>query len=140
MGNVTRHQQAHQAFNKRDWEQVATLVDDGCTYTDHGRDVTVKSGQEFAEYLQAWPTMLSDAQVTEPTYYEAGDTTICTFIAVGTNDGPLGTFPASGNRLSWPLCEVLTWGPDGTITAGELYYDSATILIQAGHMEAPPKV
>ena len=139
MGNVDRHRQAHEEFNRRDWDALAGRFAEDVTYTDHGRDVTAKSKQETVEWLKSWPTMLSDATVSEPTYYDAGDTTVAVFTGRGTNDGPLGPFPASGQRLAWPLCEVLTWDAQGQAIRGELFYDQMTILVQAGHMEAPPK-
>jgi hypothetical protein len=139
MSNVERHRQAHQEFNRRDWEAIAKRFDADVTYTDHGRDVTAKSSQEMVAWLKDWPKMLSDAQVTEPTYFDAGDTTVAVFKGRGTNDGPLGPFPASGQRISWPLCEILSWNEEGRCTRGELFYDQMTILVQAGHMEAPPK-
>jgi ketosteroid isomerase-like protein len=139
MSNVERHRTAHEEFNRRDWEAMAQRFAEDVTYTDHGRDVTAKSRQEMVEWLKAWPEMLSDAAVSEPTYYDAGTTTIATFTGRGTNDGPLGPFPPSGQRISWPLCEVLTWDAEGRCTSGELFYDQMTILVQAGHMEAPPK-
>ncbi|MGH2711563.1 MAG: nuclear transport factor 2 family protein, partial [Actinomycetota bacterium] len=136
MGNVDRHRQAHDEFNGRDWDALAERFADDVTYTDHGRDVTAKGKQEQVEWLKAWPTMLSDAAVTEPKYYDAGNTSIAVFTGRGTNDGPLGPFPASGQRISWPLCEILTWNSQGQVTSGELFYDQMTILVQAGHMEA----
>jgi steroid delta-isomerase-like uncharacterized protein len=139
MGNVDRHRQAHEEFNRRDWDAMAKRFADDVTYTDHGRDVTAKSAQEMTDWLKAWPEMLSDATISEPTYYDAGNTTVAVFTGRGTNDGPLGPFPASGQRLSWPLCEILTWDAEGRATRGELFYDQMTILVQAGYMEAPPK-
>ena len=137
MGNVDRHRQAHQEFNSRNWDALAERFDDDVTYTDHGRDVTAKGRQEQVEWLKAWPTMLSDAEVSEPTYYDAGDTSIAVFMGRGINDGPLGPFPASGNRISWPLCEILTWNEQGQVTRGELFYDQMTILSQLGHVTVP---
>ncbi len=138
MTNVERHQEAQRAFNDRDWEAVRALCDDGLVYTDHPRSITVKSGQEFVSWAQEWATAFSDSAITEPTYLDAGDFTVCTFTGVGTNDGPLGPLPASGQRVSFPLCEILRWGPDGKIVSGEVFYDQATLLIQTGNMPPPP--
>jgi hypothetical protein len=139
MGNVAKHRQAHEAFNRRDWDEAVKDLHPDVTYTDHGRDVTVKSAQEFKEWMQSWTHSLSDANVSEPTYYDAGNTTVAVFTGRGTNDGPIGPFPASGNRLSWPLCEILQWDEQGRAVSGELFYDQMGILVQAGHMPAPPK-
>ena len=138
MGNVERHRTAHQAFNRREWEKVAGLTAEGCTYTDQPRGVTVKSRQEFVGWLKEWALAFSDAAVTDPTYYDAGDTTIAVFTGAGTNDGSLGSFPASNQRITWPLCEILNW-QGGEIVSGELFYDQMTMLVQAGHIQPPPQ-
>ena len=139
MGNVERHREAHEEFNRRDWDAMAQRMDPDMSYTDHARDITAKDSQAWMDWLKDWPKMLSDASINEPTYYDAGNTTVCVFTGRGTNDGPLGPFPASGQRLSWPLCEVITWNSEGKIVSGDLFYDQMTILVQAGHIEAPPK-
>ena len=139
MSNIQAHREAHQEFNKRDWDAIAARTSPDMVFTDHGRDVTSKSSQDWMDWLKDWPKMLSDGKITEPEYYDAGNTTIAVFTGAGTNDGPLGPFPASGQRLSWPLCEILHWDDKGRITGGELFYDQMTVLVQAGHMEAPAK-
>jgi len=40
--------------------------------------------------------------------------------------------------MSMPFCEVRRYDASGKIAGGELFYDMATMMIQLGHMEAPP--
>ena len=139
MSNVERHRQAHEAFNRRDWDGLVAMFADAFSYTDQPRGITVKDAQEFVGWLKEWEVAFSDAAVTEPTYYDAGDTSVAVFTGTGTNDGPMGPFPASNQRLSWPLCEIITWNEEGKGVVGQMFYDQMTMLVQAGHMEAPPQ-
>ena len=135
--NVEAHRNSHEAFNRRDWRAAVERLAPDFTYTDHARGVTVKSPQQFLGWLEEWTTSISDAQLTEPMYYDAGDTTVCVFTGVGTNDGPIGPFPASNQRLSIQLCEVIHWF-EGSAISGEVFYDQMGVLIQAGHVQPPP--
>ena len=105
--NTEYHRTGHQAFDRREWQAVVERFAPDFTYTDHARGTTLKSAQQFLGWLEEWTRTSSDAQVTEPTYYDAGDTTVCVFTAVGTNDGPIGPFPASNQRLSFQIREAL---------------------------------
>ncbi len=79
---------------------------------------------------------MSDARAADTRYLDAGDTSVSLFVGRGLNDGAMGPLPPSNKELDFPICEVLTYGADGKVTAGELYYDQATILAQMG--VAPP--
>ena len=55
---------------------------------------------------------------------------VCTFTVVGTQDGPLGPFPASGREFSLPLCEMWHFDSSGRVVGGDLYYDQVSLLTQ----------
>ena len=138
MSNVQKHRDAHMAFNARDYDETAKNMRDDIMWTDHGRNMTMKSKAEFVEWLKGWPAAFSDAKVDEPVYIDGGEYTVCMFKGRGTNDGPFGPMPATNKRLDASYCEVLHWGDDGMAERGELYYDTMTILVGLGHMEPPP--
>ena len=62
---------------------------------------------------------------------------VCTFTAVGTHDGPLGPFPATGKEFALPLCEMWHFDPTGRVAGGDLYYDQVSLLTQLGLMPQP---
>ena len=135
---VERYRRAHEAFNRRDWDGVIADFGPQAHYTDHARGVTVKSPQEFVDYLRdGWATSFTDARVTEVSYLDAGDHVVARFTGTGTQDGPLGPLPASGKRISLPFCEILRYDDTGQVIAGELYYDQMTMLAQLGHVPPP---
>ena len=136
MSSTDAHKELHELFNDRDLDGVAKRTAAGFTYTDHGRNLTVRGAEEFRAWLGEWIASL-DGRVTEPRYLEAGDTSIAQFVGRGTNIGPVGPFPASGREASFDLCELLTFDTDGMVTRGEIYYDQLGLLAQLGHITPP---
>lgn len=138
MGNIDNHRQAHEAFNRRDWDALATQLAEDIEYVDHPRGATLKSAQQFLDYLKdGWATAFSDAAVTNARYTESNDTSIAQFDGTGTNDGQLGPTPPTGRTMNMPFCEIMTYDSAGRIVRGELYYDQLTMLVQLGHVSAP---
>jgi hypothetical protein len=62
---------------------------------------------------------------------------VCTFTVAGTQDGPLGPFPATGKEFALPLCELWHFDPSGRVVGGDLYYDQVSLLTQLGLMPQP---
>jgi ketosteroid isomerase-like protein len=135
--NVARHQKAHEIFDRRDWAAMKEIVSTEASYEDHGRGITLKGADQFLGWLKEWPATFSDATPADPTYLDAGTTTVALFNARGTNDGSMGPLQATGRRIDVPFCEVLRWGADGRITGGEIFYDQMSILVQLGVIEPP---
>jgi len=50
----------------------------------------------------------------------------------------MGPLQATGRRMDLPFCEVMTYDAQGRIVAGEMFYDSTTMMVQLGLMEPPP--
>jgi SnoaL-like polyketide cyclase len=70
---------------------------------------------------------------------------VARFTCGGTNDGPLGPFPATGRQWTLPICEMWHFDADGSVVGGEIYYDQAALLAQLGllpesgdHLEERP--
>ena len=127
--NCVRHQEAHEAFNRRDMEACLAHAADDCVFYDQGRGVPVSGKAAVAEWLQSWVDML-DGKIADASYLDAGDYSICMFTGKGT--GPKG-------EVSGPQCEVIHW-VDGKVETGYLYYDQLSMLTQMGVMEAPAEM
>ena len=133
---VDLHRRAHACFNGRDWAGVEKLMAEDCEYQDVPRGLTMKHRAEFIDWLKEWTSAMSDAEVGEVEYIDGGEYSIARFTGQGTNDGPFGSVPATGKRLSMPFCEVMHW-TDGRCDRGEMYYDQMTMMVQFGVMEPP---
>jgi steroid delta-isomerase-like uncharacterized protein len=136
MSNVELHQGAHRAMSDEGAEQAAAFFAPDIVFTDFGRGLTMKGKDETTGWLAGWKTSFPDARITEATYHDAGEWTIAQFVGRGVNDGPLGDLPPTGKELDLPCCEVIRW-QDGKAQEGSFYYDSTTIMVQMGHIEAP---
>jgi steroid delta-isomerase-like uncharacterized protein len=135
--SVEKHRAAHQAFNRRDFDEIAGMMTEDFTYTDHPRGETFRGPDAFREgFLERWVASFSDAEVSDPTYLDAGNASIAQMTGRGTNDGPLGDLPATGKTLNFPLCEVMRFNERGQMVSGGAYYDQLTMLAQLGHVEA----
>jgi hypothetical protein len=137
MSNADTHRLLQEMFNRRDFDQMAEHMRAELHYCDEAREVSMRSAAAFLGWLQEWATAFSDAQVVDAEFLDGGDFTVSRFNGQGTNDGPLGSLAATGNRMVLPFCEILHWTSDGEVESGELYYDQFTLLTQLGHVKAP---
>jgi steroid delta-isomerase-like uncharacterized protein len=136
--NVERHRAGHEAFNRRDFEAMTTHYAHGIAWTDHAQGRTFRTPQEFRDdFLPGWVRASSDIRITQPRYLDAGQTVVCTFTVVGTQDGPLGPFPATGKEFVLPLCELWRFDAGGQVVGGDLYYDQVSLLTQLGLLPLP---
>jgi predicted ester cyclase len=139
--DVETYRAGHEAFNQRDFEAMTKQYADSITWTDRARGLTFRTPQEFKdEFLAGWVGAASDIRITEPCYFDAGQKVVCTFTAVGTNDGPLGPFPATGKEFALALCEMWHFDSSGRVVGGDLYYDQFSLLMQLGLMPQPSGV
>src|SRR5262249_23697874 len=98
---------------------------------DQARGMTFTTPEEFKNiFLQGWIQASSDCRVTEARYTDGGDVVFARFTAEGTNDGPLGAFPATGKEWTLPICGTWHFDADGRVAGGEIYYDQVSLLTQ----------
>ena len=132
--NVETVRTAHDSWNRRDFPGVVSNVAEGLVYTDNARALTLGNRNKFREWTEAWAGAFSDGRITNPEYIDAGDTVITQFTVTGTNDGPLGSMPATGRKMTLPFCEITHFDKKGRMVSGSCYYDQYTLLTQLGHV------
>lgn len=136
--NVQNYRAGHEAFNQRDFEAMTQRYGESITWTDRAQGRTFRTPQEFKDdFLAGWVGSSRDIRITDPVYIDAGQTVVCTLTAVGTHDGPLGPFPATGKEFALPLCEMWHFDSSGQVVGGDLYYDQVSLLAQLGLMPQP---
>jgi steroid delta-isomerase-like uncharacterized protein len=133
--NVKIYRAGHEAFNQRDFVAMTKQYADSITWTDHSQGRTFKAPGEFRDdFLAGWVVASPDIRITNPRYIDAGQTVVCSFAVVGTQDGPLGPLPATGKEFTLPLCEMWHFDSSGRVVGGDLYYDRVSLLTQLGLM------
>jgi steroid delta-isomerase-like uncharacterized protein len=136
--NIEAHRAGHEAFNRRDFEAMTKHYANRIAWTDHAQGRTFRTPQEFRDdFLPGWVEASSDIRITDPRYFDAGQTAVCTFSVVGTHDGRLGAFPATGKEFVLAVCEMWHFDSGRRVVGGDLYYDQVSLLTQLGLMPQP---
>jgi steroid delta-isomerase-like uncharacterized protein len=133
--NVETVRNAHQAWNRRDFEGVIQNIAENHTYQDYPTGQTIRNREGFRTWTESWARAMSDGQITKAEYIDAGDVVITQFIAEGTNDGPFAGLPPTNRRISFPMCEISRFDKQGRMIGGGAYYDLHSILTQLGHVK-----
>ena len=132
--NIARLKAAHQAFSAGDLHTAETLVAPIIEFTDHGRNLASSTRAEFRGWLESHKAMSSDMRIVDA-QYTAGDSWVTArFRAVGTQDGSLEPFPASGKPFSIEVCEVWHFNDEGQSDEGHNYSDALGVMVQLGHL------
>lgn len=137
MSNAESHLRSVDLFNNRDWDAFTAAYAAECEYVDQARGFTAKGREQVKEFELGWVTAFSNGMITNAQVVDGGSTTVLLFTGSGTNDGPLGPLPASGQQVSMRLCEIREYDGDGRVVRGQLFYDQVTMLVQLGHMPPP---
>ncbi len=138
-GNMQALRDLHDAFNRRDWSRLISNVAEECVYV--GADGAEYRGKDgFLAAAQQWVTAFSDGRITEPQYYDAGDTIISEFVGRGTHDGMLGAAPPTNREVVFPYVDVYHFDEQSHIISGRSYTDRLSILTQLGVIspDSPP--
>jgi len=133
--NVKMLRAAHESWNKRDFAGVIRNAAEGLAYTDHGRNIALKTRDKFREWTEGWAKAFSDGRITNPQYIDAGDAVVAQFTVEGTNDGQFGSLKPTSRKISLPFCEICHFDKQGHIVSGGCYYDQYTLLTQLGHIQ-----
>jgi steroid delta-isomerase-like uncharacterized protein len=135
--NVSTLRSAHEAFSAHDFDRAASLAAPAVKFVDHGRGMTLASREEFRSWLAGHIATASDMRIVDAQYIDAGDWVTARFRAVGTQDGPMATFPASNKPFSLDVCEVWHFDANGQTDEGHNYSDGLGLLMQLGHLPPP---
>jgi hypothetical protein len=136
--NLETYRAGHEAFNRRDFAAMTQHYAARISWTDHAQERTFGTPAEFrTDFLAGWLAVSSDIRITGARYLDVGATIVSTFTVEGTQDGPLGPFPATGKQFALPLCEMWHFDPTGQVVGGDLYYDQLSLLMHLGLMPQP---
>jgi steroid delta-isomerase-like uncharacterized protein len=129
--------QAHEAFSRHDLDAALAPMRPDVILHAHAAGQTFTSRAAVREFLSMYLAMSSDVRLVDAEYIAAGDKVIAQLRAVGTQDGPFLSFPASGRPFSLDLVEIWTFDEDGYAVEGHSYNDTLGLLMQLGHVAAP---
>lgn len=127
----------YESYNRGDLDDWLRPYADRAVIKDHPRSLSLSRPEELRAWKSEFKKASPDDCVTDPRITDGEDMVLARFVARGTNDGPLGPFPATGRKYSVPVCEIFRFDSQGRIVEQDVYYDRLSLLLQLGHAEMP---
>ena len=125
------------AMNERRFEDLDELVSvDVVRHSPSTPGLEVRSLDQFKEFLRQDLEGVPDAMQEIRMLVAEGDLVALWANYSGTQDGPLGPFPATGRRVDTDFAGILRL-EGGMITEINVVWDNLSMLVQLGHLEAP---
>ena len=125
------------AINARDLGALDSFVaKDVLRHSAATPDIVVTNLAEFRTFLEADFAAVSDSVQIIDVIFGGGDYVAVRARYIGTQDGPMGPFPASGNKLELPYVGILRF-EDGKVVEIWVEWDNLSALSQLGHFPPP---
>ena len=126
-----------EAVNQRDWLRLdELLVQDFVRHSSTFGQPQIRSRDQLREFLAGEAGAFPDAHETIHFLVAEGDKVAVHSGFRGTQQGPMGPFPASGRRLSADFISIYRIA-DGRIAEAWVEWDCLSGLIQLGHVVPP---
>ncbi|MDX1661477.1 MAG: ester cyclase [Gemmatimonadota bacterium] len=126
-----------EAINARDLDALDELMtDDLVRHSQSTPGIQVKSLEDMKAFLRSDFAAVPDSEVECPMVIAEGDLVASWCTYRGTQEGRMGPFPPSGERMNLDFAGFLRF-EDGRIAEMWTVWDNLTALTQLGHMPAP---
>ena len=100
-----------------------------------------RSGRDQVElYYRDLLTATADFCIEVRNRYATDEAVILEVTISGTHTGPWRGLPATGKKVSFPLCGIFTFDSEDRISGEKIYYDRATVLGQLGIFHEPSTI
>lgn len=134
--NVVR--QLFLTWSDHDVSRLETLFADDGVYEDVPPQKVYRGQNEIKGFMSAIWTWAPDIAFTLNSVVQMGDTVVTEWTMHGTQTGPIGGIPASGESFSVRGASVVKFD-EGKIVRHSDYYDLVTLLVHFGvRFAAPP--
>jgi steroid delta-isomerase-like uncharacterized protein len=137
--NATLARRLHEAWNERDFDEIAEATAAEATITIVGSGDTFQGVEGSRAYNTMWADGFPDGKLTVDRVIESGDYVVVEFTGRGTHTGTLvtsmGEMPATGRSLTLQLCDVMEF-KDGKLLDQKTYFDTGSMMAQLGLMSA----
>jgi steroid delta-isomerase-like uncharacterized protein len=126
-----------EAINARDLAALDALVaQDVVRHCAATPGVTVTSLEEFRAFLKTDFATVPDSVQTIDLIFADDEYVAMKVTYSGTQQGPMGTFPATGKKLTLPYIGILRI-EDGKVAEIWVEWDNLHVLSQLGHLPSP---
>lgn len=125
------------AINARDLDALDELItEDLVRHSQSTPGIQVRSLEDLKTFLRSDFAAVPDSEIECPMVVAEGDLVAAWCTYQGTQEGPMGPFPPSGERLNLDFGSVLRF-EEGKIAEMWVVWDNLTALTQLGHVAAP---
>jgi len=136
-GNADLARRLHEAWNERNFDEMAAAVAPDGKITIVGSGDTFEGVEGARAYNSMWADGFPDGRVTIDRVIESGDHVVVEFTGRGTHTGTLATsmgdIPATGRSMTLQLCDVMEF-KDGKVQSQTTYFDTGSMMAQLGLM------
>jgi steroid delta-isomerase-like uncharacterized protein len=133
--NATLARRMHEAWNERNFDEIAEATAAEATITIVGSGDTFEGAEGARAYNTMWADGFPDGKLTLDRVIESGDYVVVEFTGRGTHTGTLATamgqIPATGRSLTLQLCDVMEF-KDGQLLNQRTYFDTGSMMAQLG--------
>jgi len=127
-----------EAINNRDLAGLAEFVSaDVVRHSAATTGVVVSNLEEFRAFLETDFAAIPDSVQTINIIFGSGDLVAIRASYDGTQTGPMGPFPASGNKLHLTYIGILRFDA-GKVVEIWVEWDNIDALSQLGHLQPAP--
>lgn len=129
------HKESANAWNKRDFDHLRSLMHTGYTYT--GGDGKEMAGQEAGlSVARMFASAFPDGTLSVLRVFTRGNTAIAEMVGRGTHGGDLMGIPPTNRQVEISICNVIELR-DGKIYREREYMDMLAMMTQLGVIRAP---
>ncbi|MDX1622919.1 MAG: ester cyclase [Gemmatimonadota bacterium] len=126
-----------EATNARDLDALDDLIaEDVVRHSQATPDIQVRSLEDFKAFLRGDFATVPDSEIECPMVVAEGDLVAAWCRYEGTQEGRMGPFPPSGERMELDFAGFLRF-EEGKIAEMWAVWDNLTALTQTGHVPAP---
>ena len=133
--NATLARRLHEAWNERDFDEIADATAPDAKLTIVGSGDTFEGIEGSREYNKMWADGFPDGRLTVDRVIASGDHVVVEFTGQGTHTGTLvtsmGAIPPTGRSLTLQLCDVMEF-KNGKVRSQKTYFDSGSMMAQLG--------
>jgi predicted ester cyclase len=135
--NATLARRMYEAFNERNFDELAEATAPDATITVVGSGDTYEGPEGSRAYNTMWANGFPDGSVTVDRLLESGDHVIVEFTGRGTHTGTLvtsmGQIPPTGRSVTLQFCDIVEFR-DGKTGDRRTYFDTGSMMAQLGLM------
>jgi steroid delta-isomerase-like uncharacterized protein len=126
--------------NEHDLEGVLCTFGDTARYDDEPWDEHCQGRKGVRLFYEQLMKALPDLEIDVQRRHVADNAILVEVVIRGTHLGPWRGLPATGRRITFPLCGVYTFDSDDRLAGEKIYYDRGTVLRQLGIFHEPRSV